>query len=112
MYHFTETAIPVIAGDIAQVLDMTDQALAAQALLLSNMIAANSGSDVPFNATQRVVEEAVCAMTSLLDARSRTGKNIARLTAIGRQSKHKELMDGCPAGFPAVQADPKTEVLA
>lgn len=100
MYNFSESAIPAISGDISNVVRATDAALSGQAQMLATIIEAMGTSDLPINASQRVYGEVVGAINSLLDAREKTRKSVASLTAIGRQSRHQEKMDGCPVGFP------------
>jgi hypothetical protein len=102
MYTFSENAIPAIKGDIENVISAADAFLATQAQMLNTMIEAARTSNVPLNATQRAFAEVVEAMNSTLDARGQTGKTLATITAIGRQSAHKEMMEGCPGGVPSV----------
>ncbi|MGF7172120.1 hypothetical protein FHS91_003825 [Sphingobium xanthum] len=100
MYTFSENAIPAIRGDIENVISAADTFLASQAQMLNTMIEAAQTSNIPLNATQRAYAELLEAMTSTLDARSHTGKTLATMTAIGRQSAHREMMEGCPGGVP------------
>jgi|GEM_PF-4553817 len=100
MYVFSKGAIPAVAGDFGNVVRATDTALSVQAQMLSTVIEATLTSNVPLNASERVYVDMIGAMTSILDARTKTRRSVSTMTAIGRQSEHAFLLDGCPAGFP------------
>jgi hypothetical protein len=100
MYEFSKGAIPAVAGDVGNVVRATDTALSVQAQMLTTVIEAAQTSNLPLNATERVYGDMIGAMTSLLDARTKTRRSVSAMTAIGRQSPHAEFLDGCPAGFP------------
>jgi len=103
MYKFSENAIPAVAGDISEAVRATDAALSGQAQMLQTIIESVRTSDLPINASQRIYDNVISAINSLRQAREQTGKTVATLTAIGRQSVHKEKMDGCPIGWPTGQ---------
>jgi hypothetical protein len=112
MYILSDAAIPSIAGDVRNVLNATDAALSMQAAMLSTVIEAVRTSDLPVNASQHVYDDVVGAMTSILEARAKTGKSIAKMTAIGRQSAQREMMDGCPMGWPNSEAAEPARIIA
>jgi hypothetical protein len=112
MYNLSDAAIPSIAGDVRNVLNATDTALSMQAAMLSTVIEAVRTSDVPVNASQKVYDEVVGAMSSMLEARAKTRNSISTMTAIGRQSAQREMMDGCPMGWPNSELAEPTKVTA
>ncbi len=112
MYNLSESAIPAIAGDVKNAFAATDAPLSLHANMLSTVIEAIRTSNIPVNASQRAYDDMVGAMTSLLDARKRAGHSLTTMTAIGRQSIHREKMDGCPGGWPTSAAPADINVLS
>lgn len=100
MFKISEHSIPTLAGDVRNLVDATDVALSMHSQILSSAIEATRASDLPLSASQRVLTDIAAGLNGMIDTRERIRKAVATMTAIGRQTVHKEKMDGCPGGVP------------
>ncbi len=100
MYTISENAIPTLAGDIRNVVNATDTALAMQSQMFMSVIETIKTSDIPISTSQRLYSEIANGLKGLVDARDSIRQSVATMTWIGRQTAQEEQMDGCPVPPP------------